>query len=34
MKKRSTSKNDIVDWVVEEAFVKDEFKLSRVIPPH
>ncbi len=26
MKKRPTSKNDIVDWVVKEAFVKNECK--------
>jgi hypothetical protein len=27
-KEESTAKNDIVDWVVEEAFVKDEYKPS------
>ena len=26
IKKESTAKKDIVEWVVEEAFVKDEYK--------
>jgi hypothetical protein len=26
IKKESTTKKDIVEWVVEEAFVKDEYK--------
>ncbi len=26
MKKKLTSDDDIVEWVVEEAFVKDEYK--------
>jgi hypothetical protein len=26
MKKKPTSENDMVEWVVEEAFVKDKYK--------
>ncbi len=26
MKKKSTSDDDIVEWVVEEAFVKEEYR--------
>ena len=31
MKKKPTFKNDIVEWVVEEAFVKDKYKHGRWI---
>jgi hypothetical protein len=29
MRKKPTSKNDMVEWVVEEAFVKDKYKQCR-----
>jgi hypothetical protein len=29
MKKKPTSENDVVEWVVKEAFVKDKYKHGR-----
>ena len=31
MKKKPTSENDMVEWVIEEAFVKDKYKHGRWI---
>ena len=31
MKKKPTSENDMVEWVVKEAFVKDKYKHCRWI---
>ena len=31
MKKKPISENDMVEWVVEEAFVKDNYKHGRCI---